>query len=157
MITPFKSMNFVLNEVITKDELDTMQTNLQWLLDNTPRGRFIQENGRPVDVRSVIVSGREDIPASKNNSTVKKSVTFPKAFYVNCRPNVTTAILTDAEPEVFCVVSGPGNSIVPTATGFEITVTVNDQRKKKEDWRISKPFHIYWQAFGYRASDVNDL
>lgn len=156
MITPFRAMSFKDNDVITKDDTDQMQNNLQWLNDNTPRGRLYREDGPSKDAKLVMICGRISIPKSKKDNMVIKRVRFGKAFSANSRPNVTTGIIADAPTEIFCVVNGLDGQVLPTAAGCEIKVHVPD-KNTSDKWKISKPLHVHWQAFGFREDDMNEF
>lgn len=154
-VTPFKAMSFVKDDVVTKDSLDQMQANYQWINDNTPRGRFYRGNGEPLDVRTLVVSGRARIRKNKKDDTGKARVRFRKAFAPNCHPHVTTGIVSDFQRRIFCVVNGPGGVNYPNANGFEIKVNIAAEKKKND--KIQKEFWIHWHAFGYRTDDMNEF
>lgn len=155
MTSPFVSQSFVTNDVITKDSLDQMQSNLQWLKDNIPRGRYNYNTGY-TDENAVILCGQVKIGKSKKESVVRKRIRFGKAFAPNCTPNVTFGICSDSTREIFCVINGINGAGFPDGTGFDLVVAVPDDDRKKA-WQIKKPFYIQWQAFGYRAEDMNDF
>ena len=156
MTTPFKAMAFVKNDVITKDSMDAVQANLQWLQTNTPRGRMNREGNKPTDLNTVIISGRVHIARSKKSASAVRPVRLGRAFAPHCNPNVSTGIISDSTPQVFCVVNGPGRRLIPDNTGFEIRVTLAESNNKAK-WKIAKPIFVCWQAFGYRLDDMNDF
>jgi len=156
LITPFRAFRFKTGEVITKDDMDQAQANLQWLQDNTPRGRFYGAAGKVMDVKTVVICGRVGIGKSTKDTTARRTVNFGKAFHPSCNPNVTTGVVSDGTKEIFCTVNGPGGRLLPDASGFDVVVNVPGATKK-DKWKIKKPFYVYWQAYGFRADDMNDF
>lgn len=156
METPFRAQSFVKHQVVTKDDLEVTQANLQWLEDNTPRSRFFRDNGTPVDVRSIVISGRTGFGKSKKQTTVRKRVHFGSAFHPACHPNVMSGIISDAAQEIFVIFNGPGGAVLPTASGFEVVAHVKDNNTK-DKWKISKPFYVSWHAYGFRRNDIHAL
>lgn len=156
METPFKAVEFKKHDTVTRDLVDAMQTNTQWLKDNTPRGRNIYDNGSIVDSLAVMICGRVSIPRNKKYAYAVKSVKFGTAFDSRCRPNVTTGIVSESARQIFCVVNGPDGTLLPTSSGFDIFVTADDAAAgtRTNRWAINKGFFVYWQAMGYRADDT---
>lgn len=154
METPFRAQAFTKHQPVTKDDMEVTQANLQWLEDNTPRGRFFRENGAPTDVRSIVISGRVGFGKSRKDNIVRKKVRFGKAFHPDCHPNVTRGVVSDGTQSVFCVFNGPGGRLLPDSTGFEVVIMVPEDNIK-DKWKIKKPFHITWHAYGYRRETVN--
>lgn len=161
MVTPFKAIEFAKHDTITRRMLDTVQSNNQWLKDNTPRGRLIAENGAVQDKLTVLVSGRVFIARNKKYNYATRTVRFPAAFDSNCRPNVTTGIMSEGAKEIFVVVNGPSGALLPNSTGFDIQISADDAgnnaSKPKNRWRIAKGFYVTWQAMGYRRNDMIDF
>lgn len=164
METPFKAVEFNKHDTVTRDLLDTVQGNNQWLRDNTPRGQFYNEHGPVTDTLTTLVGGRVHIPRSKKSPSVVKKVRLGRAFAPRCHPNVTTGIVSEHAKQIFCVVNGPDGRLLPNSTGFEIKIHAEDaegmvrqENKKRKKWQISKGFFVYWQAMGYRTDDMNEF
>lgn len=161
METPFKAISFKEHDVVTKSVLDTMHTNTQWIKENTPRARWNFPNETTRDIYGVIVSGRERIPPKKNYDTVTKSVNLRKAFAPTCKPQVVTGVVSDVGMEIFCIVNGPNGKLLPTYSGFDIKVHVDNMRAvpagKKNPWKIPKEFFVTWHAIGWRQADINEF
>ena len=155
MEDPYRAVSFVDGETITLDKMNQMETNLQWINDNTPRGRYYRASGSPLDVRTIVVGGKALVKKNIKSDSAKVSVRFGRAFSSSCTPNVTVGICSDFQTKIFCVVNGPKGKLFPDATGFEIYVNIAAD-KATED-RIRKDFWIHWHAFGYRDDDMNEF
>lgn len=154
-VTPFKAMEFKKNDVVTLDAMDQMQANYQWIMDNTPRGRFVRLSGEPQNERTVLLAGRARIKRDKKADTAVSRVRFGKAFAPSCRPHVTTGVVSDFQKRIFCVVNGPQGKNYPNANGFEVKVKIHAVKDKRD--RIEKMFWVHWHAFGYRTDDMNEF
>lgn len=162
METPYRAIKFDQYDTITRDDVNQLGANLQWIHDNTPRGRMyrtVDDAPYAQEIRTVLLCGSVWVGKSKKEATVKRTVSFGKAFDPQCHPNVTTGIVSQGAGNVFCVVSGPNKKPLPDSTGCEIKVTAPDAdgKIKKKNWEIAKPILIHWQAFGYRAENENGL
>lgn len=155
METPYKAISFVKHEILSRDRLDQLQANYQWINDNTPRGRLFMPNRPAKNKLLVIIGGKRQINRDRKNARAKASVKFGRAFAPNCNPNVTTGIVADFQRHIFCVVNGPKGKALPDSTGFEIAVAVQDDPTTKKTEVIKKDFFIHWSAFGYRTDDMN--
>lgn len=153
METPYKAVSFERNDIVTIDALDQLQANNQWIHDNTPRGRFYRGDTH-LDVRSVIIGGRVNVPANNKSPSARVPVKFGKAFKSECRPHVTTGIISDKRPDIFCVINGPNATDHPTDVGFDVVVLMNPVTNKEV---IKNAFAVAWHAFGYRDVNVNEF
>lgn len=152
-VTPFKAMKFKKNDVITKDDMDQMNSNLQYLEDMTPHARFYKGDGTPMDIRSTIIGGRTRIRKNKKSDDARVRVSFPAGtFDADCHPHVTTGIIAEHQTKIFCVVNGPGVAY-PNANGFDIQINI--AAGKKHD-KIVKEFWVAWHAFGYRVDELSN-
>lgn len=166
-VTPFKAISFVKDETITKNTMDQLQSNFQWIYDNTPRGGYFRTNGNSRDERTVLMAGRHKVMRDPKTNAGTASVSFGRGFHPDCKPHVTTGIITDKERRVWCVVNGPGGTGLPNSSGFEIKIRVMeppvkkqaeaDKTKKDERVQIEKEFWVAWHAFGYRPEKVNEV
>jgi hypothetical protein len=152
--TPYRAVNFVKHDIITKDEMDQLQTNYQWINDNTPRSRLYFTTSSQPDMM-VIIAGKKEIKANKKTDNALVKVGFGKAFAPTCRPNVTTAVNADFQTNIFCVVHGPKGINLPNSTGFEISISIAADKKKNDV--IKKPFFVHWSAIGFRENDMNEF
>ena len=154
METPFRALSFVNHEVITRDKMDQLQADYQWINDNTPRGRLYRDGG-VLDYQLMLVAGKSLIRRNRKRDDQKVGVRFAKAFHPNCRPNVTTGVVADFQRQIFCTVHGPKGVNYPNYTGFEISVNIAADNKKQDV--IKKNFYVHWSAMGYRKADMNDF
>ena len=154
-VTPFKAMEFKKNDVVTLDAMDQMQANYQWIVDNTPRGQFVRLNGDRLSTRNVLVGGRVRIKRNKKEDTASARVRLGRSFSPECRPHVTTGVVSDFQRRIFCVVNGPQGINYPTSAGFDVRVNVASAKKKRD--KIQKSFWVHWHAYGYRTDDMNEF
>lgn len=150
METPFKEMDFRRGDIITQEDMDQMQTNLQWLYEHTPRGLFYTRTGKTTTSKISVVGGRVAIPKNTKSDTRQVRVTFPaRAFASNCHPHVTTGIVADQQFRIFSTVAGPGGIGVPTNTGCTIKINIGAIHKVNDS--VLKEFFVVWHAFGFRS------
>lgn len=142
-------MSFEQNEVITKDKLDQLQSNYQWILENTPRARFISTGGTPRENKVVLLCGRVRFPRNKKKDTAGARVRFGKAFDPRCRPHVTTSVVSVGQIKVFCVINGPGGKAYPDGTGFDVFLDIEAASKKNNHFQ--RETYVHWQATGWRT------
>lgn len=148
-VTPFKAISFKKDDVVTVDQLDQLENNYQWVHDNTPRGRYHRPvDGTPLDVNTVLLGGRVQIKKNMKDDTGTASVSFgSRHFHPSCKPHVTTAVVSDFQRRIFCVVNGPGGINYPNSYGFEVKINVAAEQDKND--KIEKAFFVSWHAFGY--------
>ena len=156
METPYKAIGFEQHDILERHIMDQNQSNLQWIKDNTPRGRVFRDSGRGIDTNLRLVVGREHIRADKKSDTARVEVKFGgNAFDADCHPHITFSVVNDLQRNIFCVVKGPRGARYPNADGFEIWVNINSE-KDKNDF-IKKDFFVHWHAFGYRKVNLNEF
>lgn len=141
----FRAINWTPNEMVGERKMDQLAENSDWLYQNTPRAIYTLPGGirRPEGVK--LASGRIVIGKS-NDVTVTASVRFGNYFSTQCEPLITTGIVNEGQPRIFCVYSGL-NRMLPDHRGFEVKVHI--AAGKDENKKISKTFYVAWQAMGY--------
>lgn len=158
--TPYKTITFDDGDVITLDTLDQMQSNLQWIKDNSPRSRTFLSDDTWMSTRTVILAGKVKINPNKKSDTGKAIVHLPPLFDPACTPMVTTGIIATWTRKIHCTVTGLGAASLPSAAGFEVYANVgleNMKAKKvadrKKNDKLKKPVWISWIAYGYRSTN----
>lgn len=163
METPYKAVSFSKHDTITKQDMDQLQNNYQWIKDNTPRGQFYRAEKNIEQTLLVLVAGKRLIRRHPKTDSAKVAVKFGKVFAPDCRPAVTTGVVADFQKKIHCVVNGPGKTNYPNATGFEINVNIAGPKDKKgtpvrrRKDVIKKPFWVHWQAMGYRTDNLREF
>jgi len=145
---------------MTRDLMDQIQQNLQFIKDNTPRGRLFRRTSSGIVLKDnllVVIAGKTKISRNRKSSTARATVKFGAAFDPVCSPNVTTAICADHQRTLFCQVNGPGGKNLPDHTGFEIYCSVQDDPTTKKTDVIKKDFFVHWIAMGFRTDDLNEF
>jgi hypothetical protein len=142
-------MSFTKNDNVTRDVVNQLQSNYQWINDNAPRGRFYGDERIIPDVKSVIACGRVVLHKNKNQDNAQASVQFGKAFAADCRPHVTTGIISTSRKDVFVIIGGPGGFLAPTASGFTLKLVVLEENRDTD-----KDFWIAWHAYGYNTGEI---
>jgi len=158
--TAYRTVSFKQHDTMTRDLMDQVQQNLQYIKDNSPRGRLFKRTAQGVvlkDTLLVVVSGKTKIPRNRKKSTARATVKFGAAFDSSCHPNVTTAICADHQRNLFCIVNGPGGKTLPNHAGFEIYCAVQDDPTTKKTEVIKKDFWVHWIAVGFRTDDLNEF
>lgn len=147
--TPFRTVPWAANSVVTEDKLDQLQDNNQWLLENTPRGRYFRVDGGRKNIDIILVAGKTKVIKDPKSYMGRSTVKFGKAFHPDCHPNVTTGIISDTKRKIFCIVQGLGTDLLPNATGFEIVI---DTSNTLDDFNVARTFFVSWHAFGYKVT-----
>lgn len=160
METPYRTVNFKQHDVMTRDLMDQVEQNLQWIKDNSPRGRFFKKTTNGIILQEdllVIMAGKTKISRNRKKGEARATVKFAAGFDPNCHPNVVTGICADHQRTLFLVVNGPKGKNLPDSTGFEISVAVQDDPKTKKSEVIKKDFWVHWIAMGFRTDDLNEF
>lgn len=154
METPYRAVTFEEHQIIDSSTMNQIQSNYQWINDNTPRGRFYRAT-TPLDTKTMLIAGRVLIARNKKSDSAKVSVRFGKAFDPTCRPSVTTGVVADYQRKIFCSAHGPDGVDLPNNTGFEISINIAED-KATQDF-IRKSFWVHWAAFGYRTEAIHEF
>jgi hypothetical protein len=158
--TPYRSVSFKQHDTMTRDLMDQIQQDLQYINDNTPRGRLFRGTGKGLktqDTLLVVVCGKAKINRNRKKPDAHATVKFGAAFDPRCNPNVTTAVCADHQRNLFVVVNGPKGKNIPDSTGFEIYAVVQDDPTTKKTDVIKKDFWVHWMAMGFRRDDMNEF
>jgi hypothetical protein len=144
--TPYKAISFANHDVLTKDKMDQLQFNAQWLYENTPRARFNDTStGRIIDTGIIILSGRVYVPRSQHLNAGTVNVTFGGVgFSTTTKVSVQTSVISDQSKQIFVTLKGFGTS-VPDYRGFTATINVLDTPKV-----TARPIYLMWKAVGPR-------
>lgn len=142
--TPFRHIDFVNHEPITKEKMDQYQSNVQWLVDHTPVTLHVNEAGQASISNLIIVGGRATVPFSRGWGYTR--IYFGGAFDPASRPVVTSGVCSDAIKQPWVNVSGIDNEIFPDSRGFDMAVQSNEVD-------INGWVHMYWMAIGKRSAD----
>lgn len=142
--TPFQVVSWSPNDPISDEKLDAMVGNDNWLRDNMLQGRY-QNAGTTRDIGVKIAGGVIPISAGKG-TTRTKQVLFDGYFSQSCAPIVTTGVISAKQFQIYCTISGIGNTIQPTRDGFEAHVFATAVNKHK---RVAKGVYVTWQALGF--------
>jgi hypothetical protein len=159
--TVFKAIDFVPHEPITRDKLDAMQANSQWIMENTPRGRFIPDSGPSVESELIIVGGRTVIPRYKYNRWAYATVHFGSSFEPGTYVHVTTGVVSQQKKRVHCITNGPVGTDFPDYRGFDIEIYVLDLserpalvRGKAQADKPDQLIYVFWSAMGKRRKNT---
>lgn len=160
METAYRAVSFKQHDIMTRDLMDQLQQDLQYVNDNTPRGRLFKNasNGTTLqDDLLVVICGRAKMNRNRKKPDTQATVKFGAAFDPSCTPNVTTGICADHQRNLFVVVNGPKGQTLPDSTGFEIYAVVQDDPTTKKTDVIKKDFWVHWMAMGFRRDDMNEF
>lgn len=160
METAYRAVSFKQHDTLTRDLMDQVQQDLQYINDNTPRGRLYRGAGSGLtttDTLLVVIAGRVKISRNRKRSDAQATVKFGAAFDPKCTPNVTTATCADHQRNFFTAVRGPNGQNFPDATGFEVYAAIQDDPTTKKTEVIKKDFYVHWIAMGFRTDDMNEF
>jgi hypothetical protein len=142
----FKAVNWTPNELVGEAKMDTLVANADWLYKNTPRTLYTLPGG----IRRVegikIAAGRIIIYKDKTTDTATVEVRFGNYFSSRCEPIITTGIISEGQPRIFCVYNGIGQTF-PDHRGFQATINIAAGTAANDN--IARSFAVSWQAMGY--------
>lgn len=141
--TPFKPVTWT-TDVVTKQKLQDMSNNDQWLFENMPRIRY-SSSGITKDTGVKIISGKTIFTVTNTKQSVT-SVQFGSFFTIGSRPTVTFSIQGTgghhhALQGVTQALAGRGEI---DHTGFLVVIST-----ASTNFNISQPGWIHWTAVGY--------
>lgn len=148
--TPFRTLGWAPHEVITRDKMEQLQSNYQWIADNRVRGRFYGNGQGKKTTDIILLAGKVRIPRNLKSDTATVSVSFGAAFSSECRPVVTTGVVSDGHVAIFCTVHGLGDMNIPDSRGMEVTINIKAELLQND--KISKEFFVDWHALGFRST-----
>ena len=129
---------------ITDEKLDAMVNNDNLLRDNMLTGQY-KGYGVTKTTGIKIATGLVGISPSKSNQRVA-NVSFGNFFSTACRPIITTGIVAGSQRMIFATIDGPGSSLHPDRTGFQVHVFVDSLSKTR---KITRTFYVSWIAVGF--------
>lgn len=145
--TPFRHISFDDHEPVTKEKLDQLQSNIQWIVDNTPVALSVDAAGNAGISSMIIVAGRATIPITNGRAATR--VYFDGAFDASATPIVTTGVISDNYKQLWVGVSGIGDIIAPDPRGFDIGVLTKEPSSKAPN------VTVHWIAMGKRSPDYD--
>lgn len=144
--TAFKVVSWSPLDPITKDKLDAMVSNDNFLKDNMISGQYSRGSiNRRTGLR--VLTGIMPVPSHPKSGSYDKVVNLGTFFSQNCMPMITTGIYSQHHRKVFVTIDGPGNVKYPTSSSFAMHVRVEGAKAGAKINR--KPFDIVWVAVGY--------
>lgn len=150
-VTPYKAVGFERDEIVTTDDFDQLQSNYQWINDNTPTARIYDNEGAPRELVPIIVAGRTLFTTSNSDKqTQRATINVAKAFGDKCHPHVTTGVVSAHQARVHCTVTGVGaNNPLPGSKAFNIKINIAAEKPKND--KILKRIWVHWHAFGWNG------
>lgn len=143
--TVFKPISWAPNEPITDDKLNTMATNDTYLRNVMVRGHYIAQGvNRNEGIK--IMGGMVAFAPTKQLHT-QKNIGFANFFSTGCQPIVTTGLISTLSKMVFVSVDGPGQNLMPSSTGAQISVMPFAYQPGNR--KINKTLYVAWHALGW--------
>lgn len=131
-------------DIISKNKLDQMVSNEDWIRDHSVRGVYrAHETKRTEQLK--LVGGLVRFPPTKKGHA-NSEVFFGNIFAAPCEPIVTTGIISPSQHRIHVTIEGLGR-FHPDHRGFRANVSMDAVNKKNN--RIKRLFYVSWQAFGY--------
>lgn len=141
-------MRFSPDEVLTRDSMDQIQSNMTWIWENTPRGKHINENGTSRSTNILAICGKTDgwvdqlsgLPMHQSQwyrwVLAEKQISFGESFASECTPSVTLGLKdlgywADLDVSVRNI----------TSSGFVLSLV---------SARGFTDYEVCWQAVGYK-------
>lgn len=134
------------DEVLTDDKMNQVQSNLNWIRENTPRAKYSYDTGAFKTTNIFIMGGKVSGEfasewwhgAGDRSLFGEKIVSFPESFAADCIPAVTFGVRDWGE---WGSVSFSAKDV--TNVGF----TLNSLNGKFIF--NTRRYEVYWQAVGY--------
>lgn len=146
-VTPFRHIDFVKHEPVTKEKLDQFQSNIQWIVDHTPITLHVNDLQQASISNIIVVGGR--VPLNIYGTWAWGRAWFDGAFDSTTNPVVTLGLNSEKFKQVYSTMSGIDIAVLPDARGFDFTVVVNDAVGAGE------LVYVNWMAMGKRSVDYD--
>lgn len=142
-MTTYKPITWNQGEYVTRDKLQAMVNNDDYLLENMPRVRYTW--GINNDLKNKILAGRITVPSAKQEYFNVK-LDLPNYFTPGCSPIVVATPVSNQEDEVHITVHGSWVD-KPSATDIVLRGRLSSSSGKKK--YIERTIYVDWIAVGY--------
>lgn len=145
-VTPFRHIDFVEHEPVTKEKLDQFQSNVQWIVDNTPITLHVNDLGQSSISNLIVVGGRANLALTYGKASA--SILFNGAFDSSTKPVVTISVISDTYKHIWATQRGLDSSVFADARGFVVSVAAQDTYTLN----LHPTVYVDWMAIGQRSS-----
>lgn len=142
--TPFRHVSWG-EEAVSKDKLEQMSSNDEYLLDNMTRASF-KNMGARKNTGIKILAGTAYIAPNKKGSRTE-TVYFGDYFSFGCRPVVVTQVSGAPVQRIATAIKGIGHIDNPDHRGFVIYAWAANRDAKNA--KIKHGIRIHWHAIGF--------
>lgn len=142
--TPYRAVS-INDKSLTKEKLQQMVNNDQWLFENTPRVRYnYLEGGLVRDSGAKILAGKALFGASTNDWT-ERTIYFGNFFSAACKPIVTVTVeVTNNSMRRYASVRGLNGSEIDNR-GFLCHISTQEGKF----WPVDAWGLIHYTAIGF--------
>lgn len=143
--TPYKPTSWSVGEQITREKLNQMCANEQWIFENQPNVMF---DAHGIKKNSGIKMYSGLISFGSNSTThQEKQVYFGNFFAVGCKPIVLLTPIMQTQSRIMCMVRGLPGEYWPDHRGFTVVMDTAEINPKNNYFHYSSSAH--YLAIGY--------
>ncbi|AXH66817.1 hypothetical protein SEA_STARPLATINUM_69 [Streptomyces phage StarPlatinum] len=143
--TPYKPTSWSLGEQITREKLNQMCSNDQYIFENQPVA-FYNAHGIKKTSGLKIMGGYVYIKGGKGRH-YEKEVYFGNFFSVGCKPIVVTSQVIQKQSRIHCIIRGVRGEYWPDHRGFTAVVDSDELSSKSNYFHYG--VNVHFLALGY--------
>lgn len=143
--TPYKPTSWSVGEQITREKLNQMTANDQYIFENQPNA-FYNAHGIKKTTGLKIMAGYVYIAGGKAKH-YQKAVYFGNFFSVGCKPIVVTGQVIQKQSRIHCIIRGLTGEYWPDHRGFTAVVDSDELSTKSNYFHYG--VNVQFIAVGY--------
>lgn len=143
--TPYKPTSWGIGEQITREKLNLMTSNDQYLFENQPNA-FYNAHGIKKTTGLKIMAGYTVIRSGKSRH-YEREVYFGNFFSVGCKPIIVTGLVIQKQSRIHCVLRGLRGEYWPDHRGFTAVVDTDEINPKTNYFHYG--VNVQFLAIGY--------
>lgn len=143
--TPYKPTSWSIGEAVSRDKLNQMTSNDQYIFENQPNA-FYNAHGIKKTSAIKIMAGYIWVGSGKS-SHYERDVYFGNFFSVGCKPVITTAQVIQTQSRIHCVIRGLPGQYWPDHRGFRAVIDSDELNQKNNYFHYG--CYVYFIAIGY--------
>lgn len=143
--TPYKPTSWSLGEQITREKLNQMTSNDQYLFENQPNA-FYNAHGIKKTTGLKIMAGYTVIRGGKSRH-YEREVYFGNFFSVGCKPIIVTGLVIQKQSRIHCILRGLRGEYWPDHRGFTAVVDADEINPKTNYFHYG--VNVQFLAIGY--------
>lgn len=143
--TPYKPTSWSSGEQITREKLNQMCANEQWIFENQPNA-FYNAHGIKKTSGLKIMAGYTSFGSNKARH-IEKDVLFGNFFSVGCKPIVVLEPVILKQSRIHTAIRGISSEKYPDHRGFRCVLDADELSSKRNYFHYGTV--VYFIAIGY--------